>query len=75
MKTVVTAAALAAGGMLTLGLGTAAADIIQVEGSYSTPEACRADGPYVQITENDGAYTTWQCNQGDDGLWYLFLGG
>lgn len=74
MKTISVAAALAAGGLLAVGAGTAAADVIQVEGSYSTPEACRADGPYVQITENDGAYTKWQCEQGDDGLWYLFLG-
>lgn len=74
MRTSITAAALALGGILTVGLGTATADTVQVEGSYSTPEACRADGPYVQITENDGAYSKWQCNQGDDGLWYLFLG-
>lgn len=74
MKTFVIAAVLATGALMTAGLGTASADIIQVEGSYSTPQACRADGPHVQITENDGAYSKWQCNQGDDGLWYLFLG-
>ena len=73
MKTLA-AAALAAGALMTAGLGTAGADVIQVEGSYSTPEACRADGPHVQITENNGAYSTWDCEQGDDGLWYLFLG-
>jgi hypothetical protein len=49
MKTLVTAAALAAG-------------------------ALRADGPHVQIAENNGAYSTWDCEQADDGLWYLFLG-
>jgi hypothetical protein len=74
MKTFVIAAAFATGALMTAGLGTAGADIIQVEGSYSTPQACQADGPHVQITENDGAYSKWQCNQGDDGLWYLFLG-
>lgn len=74
MKTFVIAAVLATGALMTAGLGTGGADIIQVEGSYSTPQACRADGPHVQITENDGAYSKWQCNQGDDGLWYLFLG-
>ena len=73
MKIFAPAAALAIGGMLTFGPGTASADVIQVEGSYSTPQACQADGPHVQITENDGAYTKWQCNEGDDGLWYLFL--
>ncbi|MGV0991193.1 MAG: hypothetical protein ACOYB7_02975 [Mycobacterium sp.] len=75
MKPQLSAAVLAIGGIMTIGMGTAAADVIQVEGSYSTPEACRADGPYVQITENDGAYSQWQCHEGDDGLWYLFLGG
>jgi hypothetical protein len=74
MKTFVIAAVLATGALMTAGLGTAGADIIQVEGSYSTPQACQADGPHVQITENDGAYSKWQCNQSDDGLWYLFLG-
>ncbi len=74
MKTLMTAAALAAGALMSAGLGVASADVIQVEGSYSTPEACRADGPHVQITENNGAYSTWDCEQGDDGLWYLFLG-
>ena len=73
MKTFVIAAACATGALLTAGLGTAGADIIQVEGSYSTPQACQADGPHVQITENDGAYSTWQGNQGDDGPWYLVL--
>lgn len=74
MKTFMIATAFAMGALMTAGLGTASADIIQVEGSYSTPAACQADGPHVQITENDGAYSKWQCNQGDDGLWYLFLG-
>lgn len=74
MRIIVTAAALAAAGLMSVGFGVANADVIQVEGSYSTPEACRADGPHVQITQNDGAYSTWECEQGDDGLWYLFLG-
>ncbi|MGI9126243.1 MAG: hypothetical protein ACR2JM_16065 [Mycobacterium sp.] len=74
MRIIITAAGLAAGAILSLGLGTAAADTIQVEGSYSTLEACQVDGPHVQITENNGAYTTWNCQQGDDGLYYLFLG-
>ncbi|HQE14912.1 MAG TPA: hypothetical protein PLD01_07535 [Mycobacterium sp.] len=70
-------AALMAGGvvagLLALGTGVASADVIQVEGSYSTLAACQADGPHVQIAENDGAYTQWACEQGDDGLYYLFL--
>ena len=53
--------------------GTAGADVVQVEGSYSTEAACVADGPHVQITENNGAYSQWGCQLGDDGLYYLFL--
>lgn len=67
------ASALALGGLLSAGAGIAAADTIQVEGNYATLAACQADGPNVQITENNGAYTTWNCQQGDDGLYYLFL--
>ena len=73
MRIIITAAALAAGGLLWAGLGTAHADTIQVEGNYATMEACQADGPNVQITENNGAYSMWNCQPGDDGLYYLFL--
>ena len=70
-------AALVAGGavagLMALGAGVASADVIQVEGNYSTMAACEADGPHVQIAENDGAYSQWRCQQGDDGLYYLFL--
>lgn len=65
--------ALALGGLISAGTGVAHADTIQVEGNYSTLEACQADGPHVQITENNGAYSQWNCQQGDDGLYYLFL--
>lgn len=69
------AAAAAAGGVLAagLGMGVASADVIQVEGSYSTLAACQVDGPHVQIAEDNGAYSTWSCQEGDDGLYYLFL--
>ena len=73
MKKTTAAAALALGGLLSAGAGIAAADSIQVEGNYATLEACQADGPNVQITENNGAYSMWNCQQGDDGLYYLFL--
>jgi hypothetical protein len=72
MKTVIIAAA-ALGGLMSMGLGVANADTIQVEGSYSTLEACNVDGPHVQVTENNGAYSQWFCQQGDDGLYYVFL--
>lgn len=73
MNTKIAAAALILGGLLSVGAGVAAADTIQVEGNYATIEACQADGPNVQIAENNGAYSTWNCQQGDDGLYYLFL--
>ena len=44
MKRMMAAAALTAGGLLTLGLGVAHADEVQVEGNYATLEACQADG-------------------------------
>lgn len=73
MKKTMAAAALALGGLISAGAGVATADTIQVEGNYATMEACQIDGPNVQITENNGAYSQWSCQQGDDGLYYLFL--
>lgn len=73
MKKVLLTAAMTVGGLLSMGLGVAHADTIQVEGNYATMEACQADGPAVQIAENNGAYSQWACEQGDDGLFYLFL--
>lgn len=69
----IVAGVIAVGGLLSFGAGLASADTIQVEGNYSTLAACQADGPHVQITENDYAYAHWNCQQGDDGLYYLFL--
>jgi hypothetical protein len=69
----IAAGTLAAGALLTLGLGVASADEVQVEGNYSTLEACQADGPNVEITQGDGNYSHWDCRQGDDGLFYLYL--
>uniref|UniRef100_UPI0021F36F46 hypothetical protein n=2 Tax=Mycolicibacter minnesotensis TaxID=1118379 RepID=UPI0021F36F46 len=60
-------------GLLTLGLGVANADEVQVEGSYSTLEACQVDGPQVEIAQGNDNYTHWDCRQGDDGLWYVWL--
>lgn len=73
MKTLVTASMLAFGGLMTLGAGIAAADEVQVDGSYSTLAACQIDGPEVQIVWDNDAYTNWDCRQGGDGLYYLFL--
>ena len=73
MKRTIAAAALTACGLLTLGVGVAHADEVQVEGNYATLEACQADGPQVEIAHDDASYTQWDCRQGDDGLFYLFL--
>ncbi len=73
MKRMMAAAALTAGGLLTLGLGVAHADEVQVEGNYATLEACQADGPQVEIAYDNDAYSLWDCRQGDDGLFYLYL--
>ncbi|MCW1958431.1 MAG: hypothetical protein KIH64_007770 [Mycobacterium sp.] len=73
MKKITIASALALGGLMSAGAGTAAADAIQVDGNYATMAACQADGPQVQITEDNGAYTHWSCHQGEDGLYYLYL--
>ncbi len=73
MKRMIAAGALAAGGLLTLGLGVAQADEVQVEGNYATIEACQADGPNVEINYDNDAYSHWDCRQGDDGLFYLYL--
>ena len=77
MRKVMTGATLALGGLMTLAMGLgiapASADQVQVDGNYSTLAACQADGPEVQIAQNNDAYTTWQCAQGDDGLYYLYL--
>ena len=67
------AVTMAALGFAAFGSGVASADSIQVEGNYSTLAACQADGPHVQITENNDSYAHWNCLQGDDGLYYLFL--
>ena len=67
------ASAIAAGSLLFAGAGVAGADSVQVEGNYSTLAACQADGPHVQITTDNDAYAHWNCQQGDDGLYYLFL--
>lgn len=73
VKKTMVAAALTLGGLISAGAGIANADTIQVEGNYATMEACQIDGPQVQIAENNGAYTQWSCQEGEDGLYYLFL--
>lgn len=44
-----------------------------VDGAYSVLDACLVDGPDVEIERNDAAYTHWDCHEGGDGLWHLWL--
>ncbi|GAB4584493.1 hypothetical protein [Nocardia sp. IFM 10818] len=74
-----------AAGLLTLGVvgvGSAtahAAAEYQIDGNYATKEACEADGQSGTFTLPDGRVVppgvgaVYECKQGGDGLWYLFL--
>lgn len=73
MKRMIAAGTLALGGLLALGVGVAHADEVQVEGGYSTLDACQVDGPNVEIAQGDANYGHWDCRQGGDGLWYVWL--
>lgn len=70
----VAAAAVLAFAGLPAGVGVAAAnDEVLVDGSYSTAAACQTDGPEVQIAQDNDRYSDWECREGDDGLYYLYL--
>ena len=72
MKTLVIAA-LAVGGAVFASPALANAEPSQVEGNYATLEACEADGAGGQFTGPGADGTSFYCNQGDDGLYYLFI--
>jgi hypothetical protein len=72
VKRIIAPIVLALAGLVTTGVGTANADEIQVEGSYSTQAACMVDGPHVEIVQG-GTWTHFSCVQHADGLWYLYL--
>ena len=75
---VITATLGAALGLWALGVGAGAgiagADAVQVEGNYATLADCQADGPALLISQSGGPYSHWSCHQGEDGLYYLYLG-
>jgi hypothetical protein len=74
MKAAVSGAALWLAGLMSLGTGVAAAgDEVLVDGSYSTMAACQTDGPEVQIAQDNDRYSNWECREGSDGLYYLYL--
>ena len=69
MKTVLIAA-LAMGGFLMVPAAVANADV-QAEGNYATEAACMADGAGGEFT--GPAYDYYYCQQGEDGLYYLWF--
>jgi hypothetical protein len=71
VKKIIAGGALVLGGLM-VSTGIANADEVQVVESYSTLEACNLDGPAVEVNE-PGPWTHFDCRQGGDGLWYLFL--
>ncbi len=73
MRKGVAATALVLTGWMTTAIGVAHADEVEVDGSYSTLAACQTDGPHVEIERNDAAYTHWDCREGNDGLYHLWL--
>jgi hypothetical protein len=73
MKKYVVAAVLASTALMSAGAGVASADEVEVDGTYSSLAGCQADGPHVEITHNDHLYTHFDCRQGSDGLWHVFL--
>ncbi|MGY2061832.1 hypothetical protein ACW9HQ_43735 [Nocardia gipuzkoensis] len=72
IKTIVVAGSVAFG-IVAAGAGLAAAEEIQVEGNYATEAGCNTDAPGVELAKDNGKYTHYQCRQGNDGLWYLYL--
>ncbi|RDI51544.1 hypothetical protein [Nocardia mexicana] len=66
------AAGLLALGVVGVGSAAAHAGEVATEGSYSTIEACDAEGKNGKF-QGDAQYTGYECRPGDDGLFYLFL--
>ncbi len=49
------------------------ADAVEVEGNYSSQAGCLADGPHVELIQNDHLYTHFDCRFGPDGFWHVWL--
>jgi hypothetical protein len=64
---------LALGGLMTIGVGVANADEVEVNGDYSSEAGCLADAPHVELTRNDHLYTQYSCRLGSDGFWHVWL--
>lgn len=79
MKKVLFAAALALGGLAGASGVAHATDFVGTDDfgvpwSWPTQGACMADGPDMHLdnVHEDAVYKFWYCEQGDDGLWYLY---
>lgn len=72
IKSIIVAGAIAAG-VVAAGAGSAYAEEVEVEGSYGTMAACQADGPSVEVQGDSASWTGYDCRQGGDGLYHLFL--
>ncbi|OMC18397.1 MULTISPECIES: hypothetical protein [unclassified Mycobacterium] len=73
MRKFAAAGLMAFAGLMTIAVGVANADEVEVEGNYSSQGGCEADGPHVEITHNDHLYTHWDCRLGPDGFWHVWL--
>ncbi|WP_301148887.1 hypothetical protein [Mycobacterium simiae] len=73
MSRVIAAGFLALGGLMTVAVGVAHADEVEVEGNYSSERGCLADAPHVELTHNDHLYTQYSCRFGPDGFWHVWL--
>ncbi|OBA63818.1 hypothetical protein A5647_04060 [Mycobacterium sp. 1100029.7] len=73
MIRVIAAGLVSLGGLLTIGVGIANADEVEVEGNYSSESGCLADAPHVELTRNDHLYTHYSCRFGPDGFWHVWL--
>lgn len=73
MRKFAAAGLMALAGLMTIAVGVANADEVEVEGNYSSQAGCEADGPHVEITHNDHLYTHWDCRLGPDGFWHVWL--
>jgi hypothetical protein len=73
MRTFIAAGLLALAWIMTVGLGMANADEIEVDGNYSSQAGCTADAPNVELAHNDHLYTHWDCRFGPDGFWHVWL--
>lgn len=49
------------------------ADEVEVDGNYSSEAGCLADGPHVELIQNDHLYTHYDCRFGNDGFWHVWL--